>query len=161
MNSDEFATNWEDLWKLFTALLEIVRRMEFSCNSRPRPCVLETRFRGRIFLRKPLPRRSRSLFYISCWRSFLVDRKWDLILTRYSSLFPSTPPEKVIFPIDHRATTIRGLEESSIWRGNDARNATDVTSNRVIPFHLWYKPLVRVHTYTFLYLPQFLSLITH
>lgn len=33
LNSDEFATNWEDLWKLFTALLEIVRRMEFSCNS--------------------------------------------------------------------------------------------------------------------------------
>lgn len=92
LNSDEFATsttNWEDLWKLFTALLEIVRRMEFSCNSRPRPCVLETR---RIFLRKPLPPTLRSpdsftLFHISR-RSFLVDRKWDLILTRCSLDFP-------------------------------------------------------------------------
>lgn len=63
--------------------------------------------------------------------------------------------EKVIFPIDHRVTTIGGLEESSIWRGNDARNATDVT-NRVIPFHLWCKPLVRTRVHT-LYLSQFLS----
>lgn len=56
------------------------------------------------------------------------------------------PTEKVIFPIDHRVTTIRREQHM-------ARNATDVTSNRVISIYV--KPLVR--TYTSLYLPQFPS----
>lgn len=55
------------------------------------------------------------------------------------------PTEKVIFPIDHRVTTIRREQHM-------ARNATDVTSNRVIPFHL------RKTISTYIYVSLFTSI---
>lgn len=56
------------------------------------------------------------------------------------------PTEKVIFPIDHRVTTIRREQHM-------ARNATDVTSNRVIPFHLRRKTIS-----TYIYVSLFTSI---
>lgn len=108
------------------------RRGVYSCVNPFLP-PLEGRTRLRYFPVK-LPRRPKMGF------------NPDSLLVGFPLERSLLPPEKVIFPIDHRVTTIRREQHM-------ARNATDVTSNRVIPFHLRRKTIS-----TYIYVSLFTSI---